>query len=690
MRMHYEPDDDDFEAARDVFVGRLERWAVQGQSSDAVDTFAVAAALDYRHGATVDGRLGLWEPRHVAAFLLDWAPRTLTVLPGEELPEAPEALRLLLRYLDATGLADPRGTALDTLLGAVDDTAAGYPQAMADRSRWGLARFWTTLAAEQGVDLGSPAALARFSERARRGEVPYDEDVLQAIAARHMAEGPPGALRAERQLPVVLPSPETLTAEARQVPLLGMLQGLAAWAGREGRPVTATGRLKTADARELAERLGTGDTPPAAVRSVDDLPRLSLVFELARAARLVRVVKGRAHAVGKAAGDLKDPLALWRRAFDAVFGMRQPLLGAKSGWHTESMLFDAYEDILPDVLNTLYSLPHPMPWPRLRDSVDHAYRVRFQLDGAAHRMWFDDAHRDLRVVLDLLEELGAVERTVGLADPVYRSLPLPAGAADPAPGRPAGSAVLPDGRPADPVPDTGEPSDGPVELIRLTALGTWAVRARLLDAGRDAPLVGELAHAPAAGLLGILAEHYDTDSARLELDRWIQSHDGPEHAFPLLLDAIRTMPYRTRGQAMLETLSAALPEGEGDRLTLALRRDPQLAPLAIGVLVNRGLLAPEDLTEAESLVMVAEGMLQFLEVTGPEGFGDAIRAQGADFREALDVALTAPHPDHDALRDLRDVAARLPRAPAARAGRRPGTTARRPTRGGKPGRGRRR
>jgi hypothetical protein len=31
--------------------------------------------------------------------------------------------------------------------------------------------------------------------------------------------------------------------------------------------------------------------------------------------------------------------------------------------------FDAYEYVLPDVLNTLYSLPAAMPWPRLRDSV---------------------------------------------------------------------------------------------------------------------------------------------------------------------------------------------------------------------------------------------------------------------------------------------------------------------------------
>ncbi|MFE1307821.1 hypothetical protein [Streptomyces sp. NPDC058755] len=73
------------------------------------DAFAVATALDYRYLGTPDGRLGLWEPQHVKEYLLDWAPRTVTMLPDEQLPDAPGAL--LLRFLHAAHLADPRGPA---------------------------------------------------------------------------------------------------------------------------------------------------------------------------------------------------------------------------------------------------------------------------------------------------------------------------------------------------------------------------------------------------------------------------------------------------------------------------------------------------------------------------------------------------------------------------------------------------
>lgn len=111
----------------------------------------------------------------------------------------------------------------------------------------------------------------------------------------------------------------------------------------------------------------------------------------------------------------------------ACFELRQALIGARSGWHVESLLFDVYEEVLEDVLNTLYSLPYPMPWPRLRDTVHLAYRTSFQLDAGLdlqHRMWFEHADRDLRAVLDLLDDLGAIERDRGMADPVFLDIDL--------------------------------------------------------------------------------------------------------------------------------------------------------------------------------------------------------------------------------------------------------------------------
>ncbi|WP_234046232.1 hypothetical protein [Streptomyces adelaidensis] len=679
MRMRFEPEaEEEFEAACGLLVDRLVRWA--GEQGLPVDGFTAETALDYRHRATADGRLGLWESRHVEELLLSWLPQRVTVLPGEERVDAPGTLRTLLRYLNATQLADPRGPALEDSLAAVDATAGQYPAAMADHTRWGMAKFWAMTAAEQGVDVLDGAALQRFAERARRGEVVYDQQVLDAIMERRLTGNTlSGVARAEPQLPVVLPPDGELRRRAEASAIFAQLRGLAEWAGRDGRAVTAAGRLRMADARELVDVLDTGDKVDG-VRSSADLPRLGLLLEWAKKARLVRVVKGRLYVVAKARPVLADPLQLWLRAFDACFELRQALIGARSGWHVESMLFDVYEDVLDDVLNTLYSLPYPMPWPRLRDSVHLAYRARFQLDGGSdlrHRMWFEHADRDLRTVLGLLDDLGAIEREQGMADPVFLDVDL----SDAGPGLlaemppevaellgVAGAATDPAARErADARRE--ELTTGPVELIHLTELGTRAVRQRLLAVGRDAPVVGELAQAPAAGLLGVLAEDYDPDAARTELAGWITARGEREGALRQLTDAVRTMTFRTRAQAMLDVLLAALPDGEGERLLRALRRDTQLAPLALNALAQRELLAPEDMTDAEHLLALAENLLQLVELAGGSGGAEeALRAQRPEVRDAIAAALDSAHPDRAGLEEFRQVAARALGTHGARLG----------------------
>ncbi|MGW1887701.1 hypothetical protein [Streptomyces sp. NPDC001970] len=681
MRMFFEPEgseaEDEFEAACSLLVDRLQRWARE-EGLD-VDPFVVEAALDYRHRGTPDGRLGLWDPRHVEEFLLEWLPRTMTVLPGEELADAPGTLRALLRYLNAVHLVDPRGASLAEGLSAVDAAAPRYAGAMADRSRWGIAKYWVTTAAEQGVDVHDEQAMHDFVERAQRGEVPHDRDVLDTLVQRHMTRGPGTARRAEPQLPVALPGDDVLREQAELSPALGWLRGLTEWAGRDGRVLTGTGRLRLVDARELVEQLGTGDAT-AGVRSSGDLPRLGLALEWAKAARLVRVAKGRLYAVAKAEPLLRDPLALWRRAFEAFFELRGPLIGSRSGWHVESMLFDAYDDVLPDVLATLYSLPYPMPWPRLRDSVHLAYREGFQLGGfRGHSLWFEAADRDLRTVLAALEDLGALTRDQGMADPVFLDLPLDEVISEPPAGMPPelaqllGAADADEGAAERAQELKAELTAGPVELIRLTALGTESVRRRLLAEGRDAPLVGELAQAPAAGLLGVLAEHYDPDSARAELAIWLAAHSDPQAAraphtaVDRLTDAVRAMPFRTRAEAMLDVLVEALDDGE--TLLRSLRTDPSLAPTALSVLVRRDILGPGDLTEAETLLMVAESLLQLLEAAGPDGVIEMLRDQGPQAEEALAAALASGHPDREGIAELRTVAGQALGRPRARVGR---------------------
>ncbi len=680
MRMRFEPEaEEEFEAARGLLVDRLVRWA--GEQGLPVDGFTAEAVLDYRHRATADGRLGLWEARHMEEVLLSWLPQNVTDLPGEECSDAPGTLRTLLRYLHAEQLADPRGPSLRESLAAVDGIAERYPAAMADRTRWGLAKFWAMTAAEQGVDVRDGAALQRFADRARSGEAAYDQHVLDAIMERRLtSRALSGSARAEPQLPVALPQDDELRLRAGASTVVAQLRGLAEWAGQDGRPVTATGRLRMAGARELVDALSTGDKTDG-VRSSADLPRLGLLVEWAKKARLVRVAKGRLYAVAKARPVLADPLQLWLRAFDACFELRQPLLGARSGWHVESMLFDVYEDVLADVLNTLYSLPYRMPWPRLRDTVHVSYRAAFPIDGGSdlrHRMWFEHADRDLRAVLDLLEGLGAIERERGMADPVFLDVDLSDGGTELPADMPPEIAELLGVAGATPDPVARERADrrreeltaGPVELIRLTELGTRAVRQRLLAVGRDAPLIGELAQAPAAGLLGVLAAEYPPDAAQVELAGWITARGERADAQRELTDAVRTTPFRTRAQAMLGVLSAALADGEGERLLRTLRRDPELAPLALNALAQGELLSPEDMTGAEHLLVLAENLLQLVELAGGgDGAEEALRAQGPEVRDAITAASDSAHPDRAGLEELSRLAARALRVPAARLGR---------------------
>ncbi|WP_327728479.1 hypothetical protein OG250_19130 [Streptomyces sp. NBC_00487] len=680
MRTRFEPEaEDEFEAACGLLVDRLVRWA--GEQGLPVDGFTAETALDYRHRATADGRLGLWEPRHVEELLLSWLPQQVTELPGEERGDAPGTLRTLLRYLHAAQLADPRGPSLQDSLAAVDRVADRHLAAMTDRTRWGLAKFWAMTAAEQGVDVQDGAAFQRFADRAQRGEVAYDQQALATIMERRLTgRALSDVARAEPQLPVMLPPDDELRRRAEASTTVAQLRGLAEWAGQGGRPVTATGRLRMAEARELVDVLGTGDKIEG-VRSSADLPRLGLLVEWAKKARLVRVVKGRLYAVAKARPVLADPLQLWLRAFDACFELRQALIGARSGRHVESMFFDVYEDVLDDVLNTLYSLPYPMPWPRLRDTVHLAYRTSLQLDAGSdlqHRMWFEHADRDLRAVLDLLDDLGAIERDRGMADPVFLDIDLSDAGPELLADMPPELAELLGVAGAATDPAARERADarreelaaGPVELIRLTELGTRAVRQRLLAAGRDAPLVGELAQAPAAGLLGVLAEHYDPDAARTELADWITARGEREGALRQLTDAVRTMTFRTRAQAMLDVLSAALPDGEGERLLRTLRRDTQLAPPALNALAHRELLSPEDMTDAEQLLVLAESLLQLVELAGGgDGAEEMLRAQGPQARDAVAAALDSAHPDRAGLDELRQLAARALGTHGARIGR---------------------
>ncbi|MCA1671675.1 MAG: hypothetical protein LC799_05560, partial [Actinobacteria bacterium] len=109
------------------------------------------------------------------------------------------------------------------------------------------------------------------------------------------------------------PARDDIAAAAAESAVVGQVVDFVGWVG-DGRKLTQTGALTLADARVLVDRLGTGDRIDPAIgdkvfktKSSVELLGLSLIVEWAKAARLVRVVRGRLVPVKKAAALLERP-----------------------------------------------------------------------------------------------------------------------------------------------------------------------------------------------------------------------------------------------------------------------------------------------------------------------------------------------------------------------------------------------
>ncbi|SEF55742.1 hypothetical protein SAMN05444920_10165 [Nonomuraea solani] len=633
MRTWFQPEEtEEFEAAKDLLVRRCLTWAEEhGRPADGL---VLATAVDARHESR-DGRLAYWDDEQVRRFLLRYVPHHV-VAPRDLLDAAPDILRTLLDYLDATGLRDPRGT---TTPEAFAQAVAEYPSALDDPTRQGLAKFWAQKALDHDVDFTDPAAFERFRQDIEAGRIDYDQAVLdQLVEARFHGTGLDEE-RAFPQPPITLPPAADLTEAATQSQTVQHLITLATWAGTEGRPLTKTGNLPLAAARELSTVLGTGEEQFQA-RSAAELPRLTLLLAWAKKLRLTRTAKGRLFQVTKAAPLLRDPETLWQQAFEAL-----PYLGRAVTGQPGSLLADAFDLILPDVLNTIYGMDD-MPVIRLQETVWLACQEYFVLDDKEEHIrdvLRRETAEDLTRTLEVLSDLGAIDLFHGPADPLYSSdldhedQELP----------PDAIKRLRKGLTAPDLPQ-----------IRLTPLGRRAVRDHLLSEGRDAPLLGALATTPPSGLLGVISQHYAPEDITTELNGWL-THPG--QTVETLLQAIRDCPFRSRTAALLNLLTEALPQGR--TLLTDLRHDPTLGPAVLTFLVDEGELDPESLSEREHLLLGAENFLSLLEVGGPEVLIEQLRGMaGGDAYEFVEAVLASGHHDAVGLQELRVLVAEPLRA----------------------------
>ncbi|WKD35267.1 hypothetical protein [Streptomyces xanthophaeus] len=73
-------------------------------------------------------------------------------------------------------------------------------------------------------------------------------------------------------------------------------------------------------------------------------------------------------------------------------------------------------------------------------------------------------------------------------------------------------------------------------MVRLTPLGLYGIRARMLEAGVDAPAVGELAEKGADALLDAVS-FYSESAAQAEIEQWLAGRELPAAAAELLAAA---------------------------------------------------------------------------------------------------------------------------------------------------------
>jgi hypothetical protein len=498
-------------------------------------------------------------------------------------------------------------------------------------------------ALDRGVDIGDPQALAAFLDDVQEGRISLDENLLQRALERQLARAAQEQ-RTFAQLPVRLPAPAVLRAAAERSKVTGQLAALVGWLGPAGRPLTQAGMIRPADARELITLLGTGDEG-LRFRSAAELPGLDLIVTWAKKARLVRRQGTRLLPVARARTILGDPGALWERAFDAAFGIGDAVCRPIWPGEPPSPVQVLYDVIVPDVLATIYSMEELVPVARLAESVWDSVRAHFDVDSLpplSQSGLRGRADSDLAHIFDAFEALGAVTSVHGVAAGMFsadldEAFPPPSGEQPPFSGERAAG--------------LREQLVVPGRLVSLTPLGTRAMRQRMLAEGREAGLVGELAGAPAAELLGTVAGHYPPEAAAEEIAIWRAGHGG---TLDPLVQAVRDCPFLSRQATMLNVLSVAVPEGE--QLLSGLQQDPGLGPVAL--LVRRQDLDPGEVSPVEGMWLMTGSVLELLEVGGP----DAVIAQLAELprRQREDVVRAvrdSGYPARETVQDFQDLVA---------------------------------
>ncbi|MBO0913466.1 hypothetical protein [Streptomyces laculatispora] len=383
--------------------------------------------------------------------------------------------------------------------------------------------------------------------------------------------------------PVRLHTEAELARDALAAPLLARAVRLARWAG-PGTRVGAGGELVEAQLPAAAEHLGlTADEDGAA--------EASEAWRLAVDTGLVEVEDpadeeaepGAEDGPGEEAegtvtagenlalltgGSPQDVLAIWLDGLEAAhadatapfFDDFADLVGEDGSIDFDALDWDpeTEAEFLDGVLGNLYLLTvsdsaagdAPVPLPALAASMIVPDDMGEPTDDILEQV--SDAMMRLDDQFRVLEPIGIVEY------------------------QPVDEALL-----AEEGEDATPPADDDVTrygMVKLTPLGLYGIRARMLDAGVEAPAIGDLVGKSADALLGGIA-YYPEDGARSEVELWL-ARRGAGGAAAELLDAARGEDPQAPLRRLHCQQALALVGAEAEPAVRAVLDDAELGGLA--------------------------------------------------------------------------------------------------------------
>ncbi|MFI6643574.1 hypothetical protein [Streptomyces sp. NPDC050504] len=448
--------------------------------------------------------------------------------------------------------------------------------------------------------------------------------------------------------PVRLHSEPELAKDALASPLLSRAVKLARWAGPETR-VGAGGELVDEQLPLAAAELGLAPDEDGAAyaseawRFAVDTGLVDVedpAEELDGGDGLGGAAEGTAQAGENLAlltgGAPQDVLAIWLDGLDAVhadatapvFDDFSELVGEDGSIDFDRLDWDpeAEAEFLDGVLGNLYLLSvtdggpgeGPVPLPALAASMIVPDDMGEPTDDVLEQV--SDAMMRLDDQFRVLEPMGLVEY-----QPVDEAL------------------MVEEGEQGSGRDDLDDEDVSRYGMVRLTPLGLYGVRARMLEAGVDAPAVGDLADKGADVLLDGIA-HFPESAARAETEQWLAGR-APREAAAELLAAARGADEggplrRLHGQQALSLL--------GDEAEPAVRGvldDAELGGLARVWLAERGASDVPPPPESMIFWLAVDTIAAQLATDGdPEELRDLVEGLTGQHGSFFEAAWRVNHP----------------------------------------------